>query len=258
MKRDVFSQDPVSIVDPEAMVRAFVSEKDVTLETLLLDPLALLVFRSQDLRSILEKETGIFPDEAWRCMNRRIYRGKGWNLALSPWGAPSAVMFLEELAAFGVKKALYWGYGGSLQEDIGIGHMILPLEAIREEGTSYHYLREHAKSTPDPVLQRQFAAALQGVPVSSHEGTVWTTDAPYRETPEKIRRYRAQNVLAVDMELSALYALGRAKGIAVGAVLIASDRVRETGWEPGFHSQKLCETRAQMAGTLVRCLEKMR
>ena len=93
--------------------------------------------------------------------------------------------------------------------------------------------------------------------LSFHQGTIWTTDAPYRETPEKIRRYCGEDVLAVEMEMAAVFAFGRARGISTGAVLLVSDEVREEGWKIGFFSAELQSTRKQAIELLIHHLPEI-
>jgi uridine phosphorylase len=165
---------------------------------------------------------------------------------LLPQGAPSAAMTLEELIAFGVEEAICWGYCGSLQEDIGVGEVVLPSSAIREEGTSYHYLPEGTEASPDPQLQKRLSASLAGEGLGCHRGRIWTTDAPYRETGEKVRRYRQAGVLAVDMEMAALFAVAQVRGVALGSALLVSDHVSEERWTPGFRTEALKTARVRL------------
>ena len=99
-------------------------------------------------------------------------------------------------------------------------YFVLIDRALRDEGTSFHYLPPHAAAAADPALAAAAfaAAAATGLPV--HRGLAWTTDAPYRETEAAIAAARAQGVLAVEMEAAALYAFGAARGRS-GAVLRA-------------------------------------
>jgi uridine phosphorylase len=166
-------------------------------------------------------------------------------------------MLLEELAAFGVRRTVLLGYCGSLQKRIATGDVILPIEAIREEGTSYHYLPEGEKSSPDPRIQKKLADWMGMRGLSFHEGTIWTTDAPYRETPEKIRRYRMEGVLGVEMEMAAVFAFGKVRGISTGAMLLVSDEVREEGWDIGFFSPQIQSTRKRVIDLLIHHLPEM-
>ena len=93
--------------------------------------------------------------------------------------------------------------------------------------------------------------------LSFHEGTIWTTDAPYREAVEKIRRYRREGILGVEMEMAAVFAFGKARGISTGAILLVSDEVREEGWNIGFFSPQIQLTRKKVFDLLIHHLPEM-
>ena len=184
---DFFSDDPHSVVNPREMVRAFTGQGGEATGVIFLETLALITFTSQDLRGLVQWTRQANSIEAWRKRNPRIYRGEGWIGVQSPYGAPGTIMLLEELVAFGVRRAVFLGYCGTIQEGISIGDLILPMGAIREEGTSYHYLPKGEKSFPDPEVQSKLSDWLGGI-LPFHRGNIWTTDAPYREQNEKENR----------------------------------------------------------------------
>jgi uridine phosphorylase len=96
--------------------------------------------------------------------------------------------------------------------------LVVPSEAIRDEGTSYHYLAASRSVVADLELADCIAAGLQGLGVPISRGAVWTTDAPYRETEEQLAQYAKDGVLAVEMQAASLFAFAIARGIAVGEV----------------------------------------
>ncbi len=252
-----FSDDPRSVVDPREMVLAFNLSERVLPAELFLERLALVTFTAADFQGFIGGSQQAKPVEAWRNRARHVHRGEGWIAVRAPYGAPGTVMLLEELTAFGMKRALFLGYCGSLQKEMGVGTVILPDEAIREEGTSYHYLPEGQKSCPDLALQRRLFRWLDEGGLSPFQGTVWTTDAPYRETVEKVRRYAAGGVLGVEMELAAAFAFGKAREISIGAVLVVSDEVREEGWRTGFFSAEVQSTRKRLMEIFLTHLSEM-
>jgi purine-nucleoside phosphorylase len=83
-----------------------------------------------------------------------------------------------------------------------------------------------------------------------YQGPIWTTDALYRETPHKIRRWQEAGVHAVDMEMAALFAVAQYRGCEVGALLLVSDECYHAAWQPGFGSARLrqaCEEAVTVA-----------
>ena len=84
-------------------------------------------------------------------------------------------------------------------------------QALRDEGTSAHYLPPGQPAAADPALADAAFAALQAAGIPTHRGLSWTTDAPYRETEAAIAAARQRGVLAVEMEAAGLYAFARAR-----------------------------------------------
>jgi uridine phosphorylase len=154
-------------------------------------------------------------------------------------GAPMAVMLLEQLIALGARRLLYLGFCGALIPPYRIGDLFLPEQAIREEGTSYHYLPADVVPCASPQVQAilQTQAQRQQLPVQ--QGPIWTTDAPYRETPLKIQQFQEAGVHAVDMEMAALFAVGQYRHCEVGALLVVSDECYHPVWKPGFGASRL-------------------
>ncbi len=168
----------------------------------------------------------------------------------SPMGAPMAVMLLEQLIALGARYVLYLGFCGALDPRYRIGDGFLPTQALREEGTSYHYLPADIVPCASSRIQTHVynQAAAQQFPVQ--QGPIWTTDAPYRETAQKIVRFQAAGIHAVDMEMAALFAVAQYRGCDVGALLLVSDECYHPTWKPGFGSGRLrqaCEAAATIA-----------
>lgn len=176
-------------------------------------------------------------------------------------GAPAAISVLEEMIALGVRDLLVIGTGGSLQPALPIGSFVVPTGAIREEGTSFHYVPAGAELAPDATLAQALAEAVvaQGGVVTF--GPVWTTDAPYRELRSKVAAYGAMGALAVEMEASALFALAQFRGVRLALLLAISDELFHE-WRPGFHSAELraakklmTQAALQVAGSLSAAAE---
>jgi len=159
-------------------------------------------------------------------------------VATLPPGAPAAVSFVEELIACGARTLLIVGMAGSLQPDLPIGSVVLPTSAIREEGTSHHYLPAEVPATATPALVDALEAAWKGNGPRPRAGFHWTTDAPYREHQRKVFAYREAGVLSVDMEVSALYSVAQHRGMAAAAILAISDELYEP-WRLGFRTPEL-------------------
>jgi uridine phosphorylase len=154
-------------------------------------------------------------------------------------GAPMAALLLEQLIALGARHFLYLGFCGALSSAYGIGDCFMPELAVREEGTSYHYLPAEVVPTSSARLNAMLLAHANRQHLVVRQGAIWTTDAPYRETADKIRHFQAVGVHAVDMEMAALFAVAHFRRCEVSALLIVSDECYHPSWKPGFGAPRL-------------------
>jgi uridine phosphorylase len=166
-----------------------------------------------------------------------------WVLVLKVpgFGAPTAVMTLEELAAFRIKKFVNIGTAGGLQQNMNVGDIVLCDRAIRDEGTSHHYLPVEKYAFACTELTEHLSTAFERKGIQYRRGTSWTTDAPYRETIDELRQYRSDGVATVEMEVSALFAAGVYRAVAVSAIFVISDILSEEEWHQGYHSAEKLE-----------------
>lgn len=184
----------------------------------------------------------------------RLYPVQGLDLVGPAMGAPAAVFLLERIIALGGRSIITLGTCGSLQQDIHIGDIVLPEDALSEEGTSAHYGLSGSVSQPDSGLFSNLETALLQKGCSFRKGRIWTTDAPFRETVEKVRRYRDMGILGVDMETSALMTVSAFRGVRLASLLVVSDELGELKWKPGFSKRSLLMA-FQEAALLIRdCL----
>jgi uridine phosphorylase len=109
--------------------------------------------------------------------------------------------------------------------------VVVPTGAVRDEGTSHHYRPAGRLIGTDADVAAHLVAVLarHGVPHSS--GLTWTTDAPYRETPERIARRRDEGCLTVEMETAALAAVCAFRDVRFGQYLYAGDDVSGEAWD---------------------------
>ncbi len=146
-------------------------------------------------------------------------------------GAPLAAGLLEEVISLGVRKFIACGGCGVLDREIAAGHIIIPVSAVRDEGTSYHYLppAREASASPEGVAAIADVLARHGVPHIM--GKTWTTDAFYRETPAKVALRRAEGCHVVEMEAAAFFAVAQFRGISLAQMLYAGDDVSGADWD---------------------------
>ena len=165
-------------------------------------------------------------------------------------GAPHAVMGMEKLIALGASRVWVLGWCGSLQPHLRIGHLVVPIGAISEEGTSEHYPIGGIPPVTDAELIGMIEDALDKAGRPFFKGEVWTTDAPYRETAEKVEYYQKRGILAVEMEMSALMTLARFRGVQLGGLLVVSDELFNLSWHAGFSTPELRNS-SRFAGQLL-------
>jgi len=146
-------------------------------------------------------------------------------------GAPLAAAVLEELIGLGARRFVACGGAGVLDGRIPAGTLILPTAAVRDEGTSYHYLRPGRTSRPHPRAVAAIEQACRARGVAPVKGLTWTTDAVYRETRAAVRRRRAEGCLTVEMEAAALFAVARFRKVVLGQLLYAGDDVSGADWD---------------------------
>ncbi len=216
---------------------------------------AVMVSSQNDLRMFCAR-LQIAENNFSRLFNSKLYIHNSftrrYSLAGPVIGAPYAVMVLEKLIARGAKKILFVGWCGALSPGVQIGEIIVPTGSFIDEGTSRHYEATGNKlAEPSQQMLGGITRILKDHRLPFHEGTVWTTDAVYRETPEKIRAFQRQNVLAVEMELSALFTVGRFRKVDVAGILVISDDLSSGIWKPGFKEHRFKKTRKQVCEAIV-------
>ncbi len=145
-------------------------------------------------------------------------------------GAPLAAGLLEEMIARGCRKFIACGGAGVLNREIAVGHIVVPISAVRDEGTSYHYLPPGREVAPSPAGIATIEQVLTDRRVPYVKGKTWTTDAIYRETPAKVQRRRAEGCLTVEMEAAAFFAVAQFRGVIFAQLLYGGDDVSGIEW----------------------------
>jgi uridine phosphorylase len=138
-----------------------------------------------------------------------------------------------------------------------IPSLVVPARAIRDEGTSYHYLPAAEIVDGEAGLTAVLQEELDGLGLPDVLGPVWTTDAPYRETAEQLERHAANGILAVEMQAASLFAFGAARGVRCGVVAHVTngvDHSPEGQFDKGTH-QLGFEILKAMSRAGRRCLQ---
>ena len=159
------------------------------------------------------------------------YHGRRICIMQPGLGAPFAAGFLEELIARGCRKFIVCGPAGVLDPALARGHVIVVTSAVRDEGTSYHYLPPSREVSTNPAVVIAIRTILDTRHVPYVCGKSWTTDAFYRETQARINRRRSEGCIVVDMEAAALLAVAHHRDVPLGVILSAADDVSGKAWD---------------------------
>lgn len=233
-------------------------------------PTAVLVSGDRDMGLICEA-LGVKADgRIHKLLMSRIHLPEAGELPITVAGpmigAPYATLLMETLIAWGAQNLLFFGCCGAVAPHVSIGDILLPTGAVIDEGTSCHYAEtedENGKEISRPSermsdLLREVLQKGEKTPeIPFHEGKIWTTDAIYRETPEKLSRHQGNGVLGVEMELSALFTVGRFRKVSVGGLLVVSDELWSLTWRPGFKDERFKKGRRAAASIVAGACRQM-
>ena len=226
-----------SILEPAAVIAA---RKAGGLHPKTPVPMGAIICYDNDLWSEVIAEPQLIPCEGWlkgafvKPTNGRYVLAMKANGV----GAPTAVMLLEELIAYGIYNFISLGAAGSLQPNLFVGDLVLCHSALRDEGTSNHYALYERFAHASPQLSVALGKELIKVGIGFAEGSSWTTDAPYRETVAELIQYRSEGILTVEMEAAALFTVANYRGVHIASVFSISDVLSESGWHQEYHSRE--------------------
>lgn len=200
-----------SVFNPENLLRESRRQNNIPKcevpEICVLDP-------DGDLVDWLKKEGKASKDRCWACYHSELYTFElsGTTIGVIPRavGASYAVLVAEQLFVSGCELLISITSAGIISEKLVEKKFALITEALRDEGTSYHYLPPEEPSIIPENLLKQLREKAENSETSFFEAKSWTTDAPYRETQPAIESMKSEDVVCVEMEASALYAFARA------------------------------------------------
>ncbi|MDV3278559.1 MAG: nucleoside phosphorylase [Nitrososphaerales archaeon] len=161
-----------------------------------------------------------------------IARNRSFALLRIGIGAPLASVAVEELIAMGARSFLILGTAGGLEKPEA-GRLVLCTKALRDEGTSHHYLPNSMYVEPDKVLTGRLVSALRKERIEFIKGPTWTIDAPYMESKEELDIYASKGILTVEMEAAAVFAVAKVRKAKAAAAFVVSDVLTKKGWS-GF------------------------
>jgi purine-nucleoside phosphorylase len=168
-----------------------------------------------DLVEYLIEKNQVTLNTCWACYHTKLYttRQNGYEFGIvgTAVGSSFAVLVAEQLFVSGCEILISVTSAGIINRPKKESRFVLIKEALRDEGTSYHYLPREDVAGIDLQLQNRLEDYFNRNPFPIETGDSWTTDAPYRETQSAIEKTKALGVTCVEMEAAALYAFARAK-----------------------------------------------
>lgn len=140
-------------------------------------------------------------------------------------GSPNAALIMDLLSAIGPHGVLFLGKCGGIKKKNELGDLILPIAAIRSDGTSNDYLPPEVPALPAFSLQRAISSTIRDHKRDYWTGTVFTTNKRVWEYDERFKRYlQKTRAMAVDMETATIFTVGFCNQIPSGALLLVSDQ----------------------------------
>lgn len=172
-----------------------------------------------------------FP--SWACFHTSMFameiEGVQCGIIARTIGGPYAVLIAEQLRASGARIIIGLTSAGRLAPDLPLPCLVVATSAIRDEGTSYHYLPPGREVACPTQVTSHLERELRATGWSTRSGQVWTTDAPYRETSAQLQRWARAGALAVEMQAASLFAFGTARQMAVASVVMVSNAADHQG-----------------------------
>lgn len=163
-----------------------------------------------------------------------VRQGTSWTAAHAPQedlsiiafgiGSPMAGLVMDVVSYTDPKAVLMLGLCGGLDDDLAVGDYLVPTASIRDEGTSIHYLPPTVPALPSLALNAVICQLLDEKQIPYRSGIMKTTDYRMWEFDEGFRmQLREERVMAIDMEIATLFAVGYAKALPTGALMLVSD-----------------------------------
>jgi uridine phosphorylase len=201
-----------SVFEPQALLREARRQRGVPLIDV---PTVCVLDPDGDIVRHLRRTGAARPSRGWACYHTEMFEfdleGGTAGIVGCAVGAPFAVLVAEQLFASGCRLLISITSAGQITEIGPPPYFIAIDRALRDEGTSYHYLPPGEFADADPALIARAEQSVRAAGLAVHRGPTWTTDAPFRETAEAISAARARGALAVEMEAAALYAFAAAR-----------------------------------------------
>lgn len=220
-----YSDDPEGIIEPMKIIRRK-DPPECAVACFFQDVISKLVAdHKAEVITQMQSEIGMNP------VYKLEWNGKAVTVFHPGVGAPLAAAFLDEVIALGCTKFVACGGCGVLDSKMVVGHIVVPNAAVRDEGTSYHYLPASREVVARPENVSKVIEVLDRHSVPHTIGKTWTTDAIYRETPGKVALRRAEGCITVEMEAAAFFAVAQFRNVQIAQLLYGGDDLGSETWD---------------------------
>ncbi len=204
--------DRPAVFHPENLLRETRRQKSLPTGSV---PRVCILDPDGDIVAHLLRNNQAERDPVWACYHTTLHRflrdGMAFGIIGCAVGGPFAVLLAEQLFVSGCEILVSITSAGQIVPIRTPPYFVLIEKALRDEGTSHHYLPSAKYVHLLPSVRERLDQGLNHFTPAVERGAAWTTDAPYRETAEAIEAARAEGVLAVEMEAASLYAFAQAK-----------------------------------------------
>ena len=230
--------DAPSVFRPENMLREARRQKRLPAGPL---PSVCVLDPEGDIVRYVRTELGATRSDSWACYHTEMWEwdgdGRRFGVVGCAVGASFAVLVAEQLFACGCGLLISVASAGQIDDRGPPPYHVLIDRALRDEGTSYHYLPPARFAEADPELLSLAGRAVAGLPLAVSRGASWTTDAPFRETAGSIAARGREGAAVVEMEAAALYAFAAARGREVLCLAHVTNRLGcvEGDFDKGEH-----------------------
>ncbi|MDT7892516.1 MAG: nucleoside phosphorylase [Thermoproteota archaeon] len=172
---------------------------------------------------------------------RVMYKDAKLSVLGPCYGAPATIVAFEIAIAHKINKFIIVGEAAAIDPRVKLTDLVLPIWGIREEGTSYHYKPPDYIPKLNNYIQNELINTIKerGYENKLHIGGVWSIDAFFRETEDKIEEYRNKGILCLDMESTALMTVADYRNVDIAILLVISDLLYGEKWISSWRTEEL-------------------
>ncbi len=230
--------DAPSAFSPEGLIEAVRNQRHLDSQPI---PQVCVLEFDGDLTDWLVSTGAAKAFPSWACFHTKMFAievdGVTSGIVPRTIGGPYSVLVAEQMAVSGAQVVLGLTSAGRVSADMPVPGLVAVTRAVRDEGTSYHY-GPPAETIDAPLdVAKLLELELKRLPLPDLSGTVWTTDAPYRETAKQLADHAKGGALAAEMQAASLFAFSQARHFPVGAVAYVTNGAGQSGesFDKGSH-----------------------